>query len=33
VRDALGRMSLYLVESLKKGQIPSDEALKEASGL
>ncbi|MFZ8813736.1 MAG: arsenate reductase ArsC [Thermus aquaticus] len=28
VRDALGRLSLYLVESLKKGEIPSDEALR-----
>ncbi|WP_117238545.1 arsenate reductase ArsC [Thermus sediminis] len=33
VRDALGRMSLYLVENLKAGRIPSDGALKEASGL
>jgi len=33
VRDALGRMSLYLVESLKEGRIPSDEELQAASGL
>ena len=33
VRDALGRMSRYLVENLKRGRIPTDEELREASGL
>lgn len=31
VRDALGRMSLFLVRSLKEGQVPSDEALAQAA--
>lgn len=33
VRDALGRMSRYLVENLKRGRILTDEELREASGL
>ncbi|RTI08024.1 low molecular weight phosphatase family protein [Thermus scotoductus] len=33
VRDALGQMSRYLVENLKRGRIPTDEELREASGL
>ncbi|GLV48096.1 arsenate reductase [Thermus sp. LT1-2-5] len=33
VRDALGRMCRHLAESLKKGEIPSDEALRRAAGL
>lgn len=33
VRDAMGRMSAFLVAELKKGQIPGELALKEASGL
>ncbi len=33
VRDALGRMSRFLVEALKEGRIPSDEELEEAAGL
>ncbi|RMH53613.1 MAG: arsenate reductase ArsC [Deinococcus-Thermus bacterium] len=33
VRDALGRMSEYLVCELKAGRWPSDEALAEAAGL
>ncbi|TBH21174.1 arsenate reductase ArsC [Thermus thermamylovorans] len=31
VRDALGRMCLLLVRSLKEGQLPSDEALAQAA--
>ncbi|WP_234553563.1 arsenate reductase ArsC [Thermus caliditerrae] len=31
VRDALGRMSLFLVRNLKEGQVPSDEALAQAA--
>lgn len=33
VRDALGRMAQFLVESLKAGRIPTDAELKRASGL
>ncbi|GAA6741617.1 arsenate reductase ArsC [Thermus oshimai] len=31
VRDALGRMSLFLVQSLKEGRVPADEELERAA--
>ncbi len=31
VRDALGRMSLFLVKSLKEGRVPTDEELERAA--
>ncbi|WP_018111566.1 arsenate reductase ArsC [Thermus igniterrae] len=33
VRDALGRMSRFLVERLREGQIPSEEDLRQRAGL
>ncbi len=30
-RDALGRMSLFLVQSLKEGRVPADEELERAA--
>ncbi len=33
VRDALGRMSQHLIQSLKQGQMPGEKGLAEAAGL